>query len=71
MKQHNIFITEEDMERLQYLLDPAGRLLSRDQEHLETLEEELDRAKIVSPSQVPDGRGHDELKGSRERHGLR
>ena len=53
MKQHNIFITEEDMERLQYLLDPAGRLLSRDQEHLETLEEELDRAKVVSPSQVP------------------
>ena len=53
MKQHNIFITEEDMERLQYLLDPAGRLLSRDQEHLETLEEELDRAKVVSPSQIP------------------
>jgi Rnk N-terminus len=38
MKQHNIFVTEEDMERLRHLLDPAGRRLSRDQEHLEMLE---------------------------------
>jgi regulator of nucleoside diphosphate kinase len=54
MKQHNIFITEEDMERLRHLLDPAGRPLSRDQEHLEMLEEELDRAKVVSLSRVPE-----------------
>jgi regulator of nucleoside diphosphate kinase len=54
MKQHNIFVTEEDMERLRHLLDPAGRRLSRDQEHLEMLEEELDRARVVSPSQVPE-----------------
>jgi regulator of nucleoside diphosphate kinase len=51
MKQHNILITAQDMERLRPLLDPANSL-SRDQEHLEMLEEELDRAQIVPPSQV-------------------
>src|SRR5437870_4168212 len=54
MKQHNIFITEQDMERLRHLLDTARRPLSKDQEHLKMLEQELDRAQIVSPSQVPE-----------------
>jgi regulator of nucleoside diphosphate kinase len=53
MKQYSIFITEQDMERLRHLLNPAWRPLSRDQEHLEMLEQELDRAQIVS-SQVPE-----------------
>jgi regulator of nucleoside diphosphate kinase len=53
MKQHNIFITEPDMEKLRHLLDSARRSTSRDQEHLATLEEELDRAHVVSPSEVP------------------
>jgi regulator of nucleoside diphosphate kinase len=52
MKQRNIFITEEDMERLRFLLDPAWKNLSKDQEHLEMLEGELDRAQIVSPSRL-------------------
>ena len=54
MKQNNIFVTEGDMERLRHLLDPVGTPLSRDQEHLVMLEEELDRARVVSPSQVPE-----------------
>jgi regulator of nucleoside diphosphate kinase len=53
MKQHNILITAQDMERLRPLLDPARKSLSRDQEHLEMLEQELDRAQIVPPFQVP------------------
>jgi regulator of nucleoside diphosphate kinase len=54
MNQHNILVTEGDMQRLRHLLDPVGRPLSRDQEHLEMLEEELDRARGVSPSQIPE-----------------
>jgi len=53
MKQHNIFITEPDMEKLRHLLDAAQAPVSRDQEHLIMLEEELDRARIVTPSRVP------------------
>ena len=54
MKQHNIFITDQDMESLRHLLNPIRRVLSKDQEHLEMLEQELDRAQIVSRSRVPD-----------------
>jgi len=53
MKQHNIVITELDMERLRYLLDPVRRPLSKDQEHLEVLEQELDRAEILSSGETP------------------
>ena len=53
MKQHNIFVTEQDMEQLRPLLEPARRSMSKDLEHLETLEQELDRAHVVSSSQVP------------------
>lgn len=53
MKLHNIVITEPDMERLRYLLDPVRRPLSRDQEHLDVLEQELDRARILSPGETP------------------
>jgi regulator of nucleoside diphosphate kinase len=53
MKQNSIFITEEDMERLRLLLDPTMKTLSKDHEHLEMLEGELDRAQIVSPSRLP------------------
>jgi regulator of nucleoside diphosphate kinase len=54
MKQNNILITEQDMEDLRHILDPARRPLSKDPQLLETLEQELDRAQIVSPSQVPE-----------------
>lgn len=53
MEQDNILITEEDLEGLRHLLDPARWPLSKDQKHLETLEQELDRAEIVSSSHVP------------------
>ena len=53
MKPFNIVITEPDMERLMYLLDPVRRRLSKDQEHLEVLKEELDRAQILPPGEAP------------------
>lgn len=53
MKQHLIFITEPDAERLRHLLNSVRSSASRDMEHLAVLEEELDRARIVSPSAVP------------------
>lgn len=53
MMQDNILITEEDMDRLRLLLDPGKMTVGRDQEQLEMLEGELERAQIVSPSRVP------------------
>ena len=52
MKQTNIFITEPDMERLRRLFDSAKTSMT-DREHLAMLEEELDRAHVVSPGQIP------------------
>jgi len=53
MKQHGICITEPDMEKLRHLLNFVHAPMSKDREYLATLEEELDRAHVVSPSQVP------------------
>ncbi len=53
MKQHNIVITETDMEKLQRLLDSVRNSRSKDQEHLAMLEAELDRAHVVSKGRVP------------------
>jgi regulator of nucleoside diphosphate kinase len=53
MKQHNIFITEPDMERLRRLPDSVRNSASKDQQHLAMLEEELDRARIVLADRVP------------------
>jgi len=53
MNQHNIFITELDMERLRQLLDGARNSANKDKEHLAMLEEELDRARLVSAGRVP------------------
>jgi len=53
MKQHNIFITEPDMEKLRRLLNSVRHSASKDLEHLAMLEEELDRARIVSGRRVP------------------
>lgn len=54
MKKRTIFVTEEDMERLRYLIDSAQRGSTRDLEHLEMLREELDTAEIVSSDDVPE-----------------
>ena len=53
MKQHNIFISVPDMEKLRRLLDSVKNSASKDREHLAMLEEELDRARIVSAGRVP------------------
>jgi regulator of nucleoside diphosphate kinase len=53
MEQHDILVTEPDMERLRSLLASATRPLGRDKEHLETLEQELDQAQTVSAYRVP------------------
>lgn len=54
MKQNSIFITEPDMERLRLLLDSIQTRMSKNREHLTTLEDEVDRAQIVSASEVPE-----------------
>ena len=63
MKQHNIFITETDMEKLRRLLDSVRSSASKDQEHLAMLEGELDRANVVSAGRVPAdvGQGREQL----------
>lgn len=50
-----IFITDTDFERLRRLI--AGRRGARsvDHEHLDMLEQELDRAEIVGPASLPRG----------------
>src|SRR5574340_1461367 len=48
-----IYITDDDCERLRRLI--AGRRLanSTDQEYLDNLEQELDRAEVVEPEAIP------------------
>lgn len=54
MKSKNIVITESDYNRLQRLIESSRRFRVRDMEYLDALEEELDRATIVSPEAIPD-----------------
>jgi regulator of nucleoside diphosphate kinase len=52
MMRRQIFITENDMARLREMVR-RGRMASRrDQNHLEELDRELDRAEVVSPEEV-------------------
>lgn len=52
MARRAIFITETDARRLRGLL--AGRAKSiHDQEHLQELKEELERAQVLDPDEVP------------------
>ncbi len=53
MKKRTIYITEADMQRLRELLEAVAGTLKRDAENLTRLEEELDRAKIVRPEDLP------------------
>jgi hypothetical protein len=48
MKDRTIFVTEEDMERLRQLVESAQGNATRDLEHLQMLQKELDRAEIVA-----------------------
>jgi len=52
MTRRRIFITDDDMDRLRDLVR-RGRMASRrDQDHLEELDRELDRAEVVATGEV-------------------
>jgi regulator of nucleoside diphosphate kinase len=48
-----IYITENDCERLRRLIAGRRAANSVDQEYLDTLEQELDRAEVVEPEAIP------------------
>jgi regulator of nucleoside diphosphate kinase len=62
MQDRTIFITEIDFRRLRCLLESARRFLPRDRQHLELLEQDLDRAKVVPSRDLPE---HLSIIGSR------
>jgi regulator of nucleoside diphosphate kinase len=49
----SIVITESDMAKLQVLIDAAQSYGGRNREHLDELEEELGRAKVVKSKNIP------------------
>ena len=53
MTQRTILITHSDMNRLRRLLESALNFLRRDRPHLETLERELDHARVVPREEIP------------------
>jgi len=53
MNEKMIQVTQADMEKLMALLGSRLKLRTRDQEHLEMLAQELDRAEIVRSSDIP------------------
>ncbi len=53
MRAKNIVITEPDYERLRRLIESSKQFRQRDLEHLDVLEQELERAMIVQPGEVP------------------
>ena len=53
MKERTIFVTEEDMQRLNDLVESAERISSRDLQHLRMLKEELAQAEIVTSDEIP------------------
>ena len=53
MNQREIFITEFDRDRLEELIEVAEEFGGKDRKDLRDLQEELDRAKIVKPQEVP------------------
>ena len=53
MRERKIFITDTDRDRLEKLLLGTRVWSSRDKEHLQALEEELDKAHIVGSRDIP------------------
>ena len=53
MWAREIYITEFDIERLRKLLERSGGWSKKDREFLRDLEDELDRAVVVAPQDVP------------------
>jgi len=53
MHSRQIFVTEEDSERLQQIIRSAAAASSKDWEHLDMLQHELDRAEVVPSEEIP------------------
>lgn len=53
MNERKIFITDTDRDRLEKLLLGTRAWSSRDKEHLQALEEELDKAHTVASRDIP------------------
>ena len=53
MRERKIFITDTDRDRLEKLLLGTRVWSSRDKEHLQALEEEMDKAHIVGSRDIP------------------
>ncbi|WP_027714377.1 nucleoside diphosphate kinase regulator [Desulfuromonas sp. TF] len=53
MKERTIYITEPDFEKLEGLLDGMKKTGFRDRDDLTSLEEELDKSKVVAQREVP------------------
>jgi len=53
VKERKIFITDTDRDRLEKLLLGTRHWSSRDKEHLQALEEELDKAQTVASKDIP------------------
>lgn len=53
MPTRSIHVTGQDMQRLRRILSAPGAASTRDQAHLDTLWEELDRAVVVSADEAP------------------
>ena len=52
-KSTTIYITEHDHERLSAMIETNRERNASDMEYLKRLEEELDRAEIVDPKEIP------------------
>lgn len=53
MVERTIYVTEFDLKRLSSLLNGARSWNKKDRDYLTKLEEELERAQVVSPEEVP------------------
>jgi regulator of nucleoside diphosphate kinase len=53
MRERMIYVTEFDLKRLSNLLTGAQSWNKKDQDYLTKLEEELERAQVVSPQAIP------------------
>ena len=53
MEERTIYVTESDLKRLSSLLNSAWPRNKKDMDYLTKLEEELERAQVVSPQGIP------------------
>ena len=53
MAERDIFITEEDHEKLMQLIEGARQHRRRDLAHIEQLDAELERAHLVASDEIP------------------